>query len=165
MIFPVVYIVNDLLAEVYGLRTATQMVLLGFVMNLLAVVCYTVAIALPAPPYATEGAAAFAMTLGSTPRILLASFAAYLVGSMLNAFIMVRMKEHMADALAFRCIFSTLVGEGMDATVFITIAFMGLMPTSDLLVMIVAQALLKTGYEVIMYPVTRKVIHTAEELD
>ena len=87
------------------------------------------------------------------------------VGSMLNAFIMVRMKEHMADALAFRCIFSTLVGEGMDATVFITIAFMGLLPTSDLLVMIVAQALLKTGYEVIMYPVTRKVIHTAEELD
>lgn len=164
IIFPVVYIVNDLLAEVYGFKTAAKAVLLGFVMNLLAVVCYTAAIALPAPAYAADGAQAFATTLGSTPRVLVASFLAYLVGSMLNAFVMVRLKERLQDQLMFRCISSTLVGEGVDAMIFISIAFYGLMPTSELLVMIAAQALFKTAYECVVYPATRTAIGRAKAL-
>lgn len=164
IIFPLVYIVNDVMAEIYGFRKTRDIILLGFVMNLLAVLAYTVAIALPAPAFATEGAAAFALTLGSTWRVLLASFAAYLVGSFVNAFVMVKMKERLKDQLMLRCIASTFFGEGLDAIIFITIAFIGTMPVTSLLIMIVAQATFKTVFEVIFYPLTRVAIKKVDSL-
>jgi len=81
IIFPVVYIVNDVMAEIFGFIKAKQIIYTGFVINLLAVICYNVAILLPAPDYATVGADAFAITLSSTWRVLIASLVAYLVGS------------------------------------------------------------------------------------
>ena len=164
IIFPVVYIVNDVMAEIYGFRKATKIILLGFALNLLAVVAYSIAIALPAPVFAAEGAAAFAMTLGSTWRVLIASFAAYLVGSLVNAGVMVRMKERLHKHLMLRCVLSTLLGEGIDAIIFITIAFAGIMPWESLLVMIAAQAAFKTAFEVVFYPLTRSVIKRVEQL-
>ena len=164
VLFPIVYIVNDVMAEIYGFRKARNIILLGFAMNALAVAAYTVAIALPAPAYAAEGAAAFALTLGSTWRILVASFAAYLVGSLLNAGIMVRMKKKLRKYLMLRCVLSTLIGEGVDAVIFITIAFIGTMPLETLLVMIAAQAAFKTLFEVVFYPLTRAVIKKVEQL-
>ena len=164
IIFPVVYIVNDVMAEIYGFRKATKIILLGFALNLLAVVAYSIAIALPAPVFAAEGAAAFAMTLGSTWRVLIASFAAYLVGSLVNAGVMVRMKERLHKHLMLRCVLSTLLGEGIDAIIFITIAFAGTMPWESLLVMIAAQAAFKTAFEVVFYPLTRSVIKRVEQL-
>lgn len=164
VIFPVVYIVNDVLAEIYGFRKATRIIMLGFAMNLLAVIAYSIAIALPAPDFAAEGAAAFAMTLGSTWRVLIASFAAYLVGSLVNAGVMVRMKERLRQHLMLRCVLSTLLGEGVDAIIFITIAFAGTMPWESLLVMIAAQAAFKTVFEVVFYPLTRVVIKKMEQL-
>lgn len=164
IIFPLVYIVNDVLAEIYGFRKARNIILLGFVLNALAVAAYSIAIMLPAPAFATEGAAAFASVLGSTWRLLFASFAAYLVGSFLNAYVMVRMKERLRKYLMLRCVTSTLLGEGVDAIIFITIAFYGTMPFADLLVMIVAQAIFKTAFETVCYPLTRVVIRKIEVL-
>jgi uncharacterized integral membrane protein (TIGR00697 family) len=164
IIFPIVYIVNDVMAEIYGFRKARNIIFLGFALNALAVAAYTVAIMLPAPAYAAEGAAAFAAVLGSTWRILIASFAAYIVGSLLNAAVMVRMKERLREHLMLRCIMSTLVGEGVDAIIFISIAFAGTMPLETLLVMIAAQAAFKTLFEVVFYPLTRFVIKKVEKL-
>lgn len=164
IIFPVVYIVNDVLAEIYGFKKARNIIVLGFVLNVFAVAAYSMAIALPAPAYATETAAALALTLGSTWRMLIASFAAYLVGSFANAFIMVKMKERLNKYLMARCIFSTLIGEGLDALIFITIAFIGTMPLADLAIMIIAQAIFKTVFEVVFYPITRVTIKKVEAL-
>ena len=151
VIFPVIYIVNDILAEVYGYKKARNVIILGFFMNLVAVVCYTVTMLLPAPAF-FENSQAFSIVLGSTPRLLLASFSAYLVGSLVNAKLMVYLKSWDENKLFFRCIASTFFGEGLDAVVFILIGFFGTMPMEALLLMIVAQALFKTVYEIIVYP-------------
>ena len=157
IIFPVIYIVNDVLAEVYGYEKTRNVILLGFFMNLVAVICYTITIWLPAPVF-FENSEAFSVVLGSTFRLLVASFAAYLVGSIVNAKLMVYLKKWDEDKLFFRCIVSTLFGEGMDALIFITIGFLGTMPIEALILMIVMQALFKTVYEIIVYPLTRVVI-------
>lgn len=157
-IFPIAYIVNDVLSEVFGLKRARRVILLGFLMNLLAVAMYELAMALPAPGWGQESSEAFSTVLGSSARILIGSFAAYLVGSMLNASIMVRMKARDEKHLFARCIGSTIVGEGLDAMIFLTIAFVGTMSGADLIVMIVAQATFKILYEVVCYPLTRSVI-------
>lgn len=163
IIFPLIYIVNDVLAECYGFKKARRAIYLGFFMNLIAVICYNVTMFLPAPAYFT-GDGAFHTVLGSTLRLLVASFAAYLIGSLINAKLMVYLKGKYENKLFFRCISSTFAGEGMDAIIFITIGFLGTMPVSALLTMIVAQALFKTAYEVVVYPLTRHVIHNVKDL-
>lgn len=163
VIFPVIYIVNDVLAEIYGYEKARKVIILGFLMNIVAVICYQITILLPAPVF-FENSEAFSIVLGSTFRLLIASFAAYLVGSIVNAKLMVYLKKWDVDKLFFRCIVSTLFGEGLDAIVFIFIGFLGTMPLEALLLMIVAQALFKTIYEIIVYPLTRTVIIKIREL-
>lgn len=163
IIFPLIYIVNDVLAECYGFKKARRAIYLGFFMNLIAVICYNVTMFLPAPAYFT-GDGAFHTVLGSTLRLLVASFAAYLIGSLINAKLMVYLKGKYENKLFFRCISSTFAGEGMDALIFITIGFLGTMHVSALLTMIVAQALFKTAYEVVVYPLTRHVIHNVKDL-
>lgn len=165
IIFPLVYIVNDVLAEIYGYEKAKKVIYLGFVMNAVAVLAYTAAIALPAPVYGLEMAAAFETVLGNTFRMLVASFAAYIVGSLVNAKVMVKLKEKSENHLMFRCMMSTLIGEGLDALIFITIAFYGTMPLSTLAVMIVAQAAFKTIFEVVVFPVTKIVINKVKSLE
>lgn len=163
IVFPLVYIFNDVLTEVFGFKTARAVVLSGFALNLLAVTAYAVTIALP-PSAFFAGQDAFATVLGSTPRLLAASMAAYLVGSLVNAKIMEAMKARAEKRLMLRCVASTLIGETMDACLFIGIAFFGTMPVSALLGMVAAQAAFKTAYEVVVYPITRKVIHAVRSL-
>lgn len=163
IIFPVVYIINDVLAEVYGYEKARRVILLGFAMNLVAVICFQITIWLPAPSF-FENSEAFAVVLGSTWRLLVAGFAAYLVGSLVNAKLMTYLKSWDEDKLFFRCIASTFFGESLDAMVYITLSFFGTMPTEALISMIVVQALFKTLYEIIVYPVTRKVISSVKAL-
>lgn len=158
IIFPIVYIVNDILAEIYGFKKARKVILLGFVMNLIAVICYNIAIALPSPVYFT-GNEAFRTVLSTSLRILIASFTAYLCGSLVNAYLMTYLKKKAEEYLFARCILSTLFGEGLDAIIFISIAFYGTMPLIALIGMIIAQALFKTIYEIIIYPLTRKIIN------
>ncbi|WP_299525547.1 queuosine precursor transporter [uncultured Methanobrevibacter sp.] len=164
IIFPLIYIVNDVLAECYGFKKARRAILLGFFMNLVAVICYNITMILPAPSYFV-GDEAFQVVLGSTLRLLIASFAAYLIGSLINAKLMVYLKEKYENKLFFRCISSTFAGEGMDALIFITIGFLGTMPVITLFTMIVAQALFKTAYEIVIYPLTRRVIKDVKALE
>jgi uncharacterized integral membrane protein (TIGR00697 family) len=161
LLFPIVYIVNDLLAEVYGFKKARTAIYLGFALNLFMVGYFTLAIALPAGPF--FGAQdAFATILGSTPRMLIASLAAYLVGSTLNAKILVTMRDASKSngdfALFARCIISTFAGELCDSLIFIAIAFIGAMPITQILTMVVTQAVFKTLYEMVAFPVTNIVI-------
>ena len=163
VIFPVIYIVNDVLAEIYGYEKARKVILLGFFLFFVAVICYQITILLPAPAF-FENSEAFSIVLGSTFRLLVASFAAYLAGSLVNAKVMVYLKKWDENKLFFRCMVSTLFGEGLDAIVFIFIGFLGTMPFEALLLMIVAQALFKTVYEIIVYPLTRTVIFKVRKL-
>lgn len=163
VVFPLVYILNDVLTEVYGFKRARSIVLTGFALNLLAVTAYWVTLALPASEFFT-GQAAFQMVLGSTPRLLIASLAAYLVGSLVNAKVMEEMKKRNEKSLMLRCVTSTLCGETLDALLFIGIAFTGTMPLSALLLMVAAQAAFKTLYEIVVYPITRKAIMAAKAL-
>ena len=168
LLFPVVYIVNDLLAEVYGYKKAKLAIYLGFTLNALMVVYFTIAIALPAGPFfgAQE---AFATILGSTPRMMLASFAAYLLGSTLNAKIMVSMRDAANGKVGFslfaRCIVSTLFGELCDSLIFITIAFVGSMPYSQILIMVATQAAFKTLYEMVVFPLTNVIIKKVRSIE
>lgn len=163
ILFPIVYITNDVLAEVFGFTKARRVIITGFAINVLAVIAYQVAILLPSPVFAVEAGDAFAAVLGSTPRILLGSLAAYLVGSLLNAKVMQKLKDRFPKLLMFRCIFSTIVGEGLDALIFISIAFYGTMPLTALITMIISQATFKVVYEIICYPATKLVINKCKQ--
>jgi queuosine precursor transporter len=154
VIFPVSYLLADVLTEVYGYRAARRVIWLGFLCNLLAVVAIWIGGLLPAAPF-WDRQGAYERILGATPRILAASFAAYLVGEFANTMIMSRLKVAMAGRhLWARAIASTLVGQGLDSAVFITIAFWGLMALPILLGAIVTQWLVKSAYEALATPLT-----------
>ena len=168
LLFPIVYIVNDLLAEVYGFKKARTAIYLGFALNLFMVLYFTLAIALPAGPFFGDQEA-FKAILGSTPRMLIASLAAYLVGSTLNAKVLVTMRDASKSngnfALFARCITSTFVGELCDSLIFITIAFLGAMPYTQILVMVLTQAAFKTLYEMVAFPLTSVIIKKVREAE
>ena len=146
-----------------GVVLAKRTIYLGFIINLIAVIAYQIAIFLPGTDLATSNA--FSIILGSTPRILIASLISYLVGSYVNAYFMKILKERYTDYLFARCSISTLFGEGLDAIIFITIAFAGLMPNEVLITMIICQGAFKIIYEIIVYPITRTVINWIKSLD
>ena len=158
IVFPISYIINDCIAEVWGYRKARLIIWLGFLMNLLAVLFIQLAIVLPSAPF-WEGQSAFEATFSSTPRILLASFIAFLAGSFLNAYVMSKMKlgQH-GRRFSLRAVASTLLGETVDSLVFFPIAFYGVLPNETLLALICTQAGLKTLYEIIALPVTVRVV-------
>ena len=163
VIFPLVYIVGDVLTEIYGFTLAKRTIYLGFIINLIAVIAYQIAIFLPGTDLATSNA--FSIILGSTPRILIASLISYLVGSYVNAYFMKILKERYTDYLFARCSISTLFGAGLDAIIVITIACAGLMPNEVLITMIICQGAFKIIYEIIVYPITRTVINWIKSLD
>lgn len=159
VMFPLVYIVNDVLAELYDYSIVSKVILTGFIMNLVAVVAYSIALALPPSPFFT-GQEAFNIVLSTSFRVLVASLSAYLVGSFANLRVMNKLKyKHGRRKLAFRCILSTVVGESLDALVFITIAFVGTVPAIALVSMILGQAAFKVAYEILAFPITRAVIN------
>lgn len=162
IIFPIVYIVNDTMTEIFGYEKARRIIFTGFGMNVIAVAAYTIAIKLPYPEYFI-GQEAFVMVLSNSLRVLIASLLAYLVGSLVNAKIMAAMKQN--SKLMTRCVLSTLCGEGLDAIIFITIAFIGTMPLSQLIIMILAQAIFKTVYEILVFPLTNQVVKKASRGD
>lgn len=165
IVFPISYIINDCIAEVWGYRKARLIIWMGFLMNLLAVIFIQVAIVLPAAPF-WEGQDAFVSTFSSTPRILLASFIAFLAGSFLNAYVMSRMKISSGGKhFSLRAIASTVVGESADSLLFFPIAFGGVVPVKELVVLIVTQACLKTAYEIIILPVTVRVVRLVKRID
>lgn len=165
VVFPLAYIINDVIVEVWGYARARLIIWAGFGVNVLAAFFYMLAIALPPAPF-YEGQEAFRMILGSSVRIVFASLLAYLAGSFLNAFVMSRFKL-MTNGKGFslRAILSTIVGEGADSLIFITIAFAGIFPLKVVLMMIVTQALLKITYEIIVLPVTILVVKKVKAVE
>ena len=166
IIFPISYIVNDAISELYGFQKAKFTIYAGFIMNAIMVLAFTIASAIPAPVW-WGNQEAFEAILGNTGRVLLASFIAYLVGSLLNSKVMVAMRDRAQNGkgLFLRCITSTLVGETVDACIFISIAFFGTMDGKSLLTMIVSQAAFKVVYEIVVYPITRIVIGKLKEVE
>jgi uncharacterized integral membrane protein (TIGR00697 family) len=154
LIFPIAYILNDVITEVWGFAKARLIIWTGFAMNVLAVLFFTVGIVVPGAPF-WQNQEAFATILGNTPRIVAASLSAYLVGSFLNAFVMSRMKVlTKGKGFSGRAILSTVVGESADSLIFISIAFAGIFPFGVLVTMIFTQAMLKTVYEILILPFT-----------
>ena len=154
VIFPMSYIFGDVLTEVYGYRQARRVIWLGFFCNLIAVVAIWLGQVLP-PASFWEGQAAYERILGYTPRLLMASFLAYLVGEFANSFVLAKMKIATKGRwLWTRTIGSTLVGEGLDSLVFMTLAFVGTIPITGLTSAIVTQWVAKSAYEAAATPLT-----------
>ena len=159
IIFPLNYILCDVLTEVYGYEQARKVIWLGFICNLIAVAAFWVGKIIPPAPV-FEAQPAYERILGSTPRFLLASVIAYLSGEFANSFILAKMKIATRGRwLWTRTIGSTLVGQGIDTIIVLTIAFIGVLPLSVLGTMILSHWLIKTVYEAAITPLTYWVVN------
>jgi queuosine precursor transporter len=174
ILFPIAYIFGDVLTEVYGYARARQVIWTGFFCNLLAVAAIWVAGLLPAAPFWIAGVysapdqaqQAYQAILGFAPRLLLASFLAYLVGEFLNSFVLARLKvKTNGRYLWLRTITSTLVGEGADSLVFISVAFWGIFPPGAMLTAIVSQWFFKVAFEIIATPLTYLVVNSLKRAE
>ena len=158
VIFPLSYIIGDVLTEVYGYRQARRVIWLGFVCNLIAALAIWLGQILPAASF-WDGQAAYERILGYTPRLLIASFLAYLVGEFANSMVLAKMKLATRGRwLWMRTIGSTLVGQGLDSLVFVVLAFAGTIPVAGLASAILTQWLVKTAYEAAVTPLTYVVV-------
>lgn len=158
ILFPLTYILGDVLAEVYGFRSAKRAIVMGFVVSALAsLVFWLVSIAPPAPEY--ENQAAFEAVLGVVPRFFVASLCAYFVGQMLNAWVLTRIRERWGEKnLWARLIGSSVVGEFADTAIFCVIAWVGVVSWPTILNLMVVGFVYKVGVEVVLLPVTYAVI-------
>jgi queuosine precursor transporter len=174
LIFPISYIFGDVLTEVYGYARARQVIWIGFLCNLIAVGAIWLSIQLPPAPFWTGGVfkdaesfqSAYRAVLGFAPRILAASFIAYLIGEFLNSFVLAKMKIATAGRhLWLRTIGSTVVGQLADSAVFFSLAFYGTMPAAALGRLIVTQWLLKSAYEALITPFTYLVVNSLKRTE
>lgn len=165
LVFPVSYIINDCIAEVWGFRKARLIIWMGFLMNFMVVALGQIAVALPAAPF-WEGEESFDFVFGLAPRIAAASLTAFLVGSFINAYVMSKMKiASHGKNFSLRAVLSTVAGESADSLIFFPLAFGGLMPVNELIKMIIVQVVLKTLYEIIILPVTIRVVDYIKKVD
>jgi queuosine precursor transporter len=164
VIFPLAYLLGDVLTEVYGFRATRRMIWLGFACNLLAVGAIQIAIALPAAGFWEENQAAYEDVLGTTWRIFAASLAAYVVGELVNAYVLARMKVATRGRYLWsRTIGSTIVGEGLDSAIFVTIAFAG--TGTDLLNPILTTWAIKVAWETAATPLTYAIVNYLKRRD
>ena len=158
LLFPLTYVLGDVLAEVFGMRGARRAILLGFGVSLLASLTFLAVGAAPAAP-GYENQEAFVAVLGFVPRIVTASLAGYLVGQFLNAWVLVKLKQWRdGRGMWARLLGSTVVGEAADTTIFCLIAFGGEIDGGTMLNYIVVGYLFKVGVEAVLLPVTYRVI-------
>jgi len=162
-LFPLVYIVGDVLAEVYGWKAARRAIMLAFAMSALAGVTFWL-VQISPPAEAWENQAAFEAVLGFVPRIVLASILGFLVGQLLNAYILVWIKKKTQERrLWARLLGSTVIGQFADTLVFCTIAFYGVITGGDFVTYVVVGFTYKTAVEVILLPVTYRVIASVKK--
>lgn len=164
--FPISYILNDCICEVWGFRKTRLIIWTAFLMNFLVVALGQLAVMLPAADYWKESEPHFNFVFGLAPRIAASSFLAFLVGSFVNAYVMSRMKvSQQGRHFSVRAIASTLWGEGADSLIFFPLAFGGMMPVPELLKLMLLQVITKTAYEVLMLPLTIRVVHTVKQVE
>ena len=165
LVFPISYIINDCIAEVWGFKKARLIIWSGFAMNFFVVALGLIAVAIPAAPF-WEGEEHFDFVFGMAPRIVAASLMAFLVGSFLNAYVMSKMKvASQGRNFSARAIWSTVVGETADSLIFFPVAFGGVIAWKELLIMMGIQIVLKSMYEVIILPVTIRVVKAIKKID
>lgn len=165
LVFPISYIINDCIAEVWGFKKARLIIWTGFAMNFFVVALGLIAVSLPAASF-WEGEEHFNFVFGMAPRIVAASLLAFLVGSFLNAYVMSRMKVASGGkSFSTRAVVSTLIGETADSLIFFPIAFGGIIAWPDLLLMMCVQIVLKSLYEVIILPITIRVVKLIKKID
>ncbi|MBM7366937.1 queuosine precursor transporter [Gordonia hydrophobica] len=159
-LFPLSYVIGDVISEVYGFRAMRRTIASGFGVIVLASLCFWVAIELPAADF-YDGQAGFEAVLGTVPRIVAAGLAGYVVGELLNSFVLVKMKERAGEQhLWARLIGSTVVGEFFDTLVFCSIAAtaIGISTWSDFINYVVIGFVWKTLVEIVIMPVTYTVV-------
>ncbi len=165
LVFPISYIINDCIAEVWGFKKARLIIWSGFAMNFFVVALGLIAVAIPAAPF-WEGEEHFDFVFGMAPRIVAASLMAFLVGSFLNAYVMSKMKvASQGRNFSARAIWSTVVGETADSLIFFPVAFGGVIAWKELLIMMGIQIVLKSLYEVMILPVTIRVVKAIKKMD
>jgi uncharacterized integral membrane protein (TIGR00697 family) len=158
VIFPISYVIGDVLTEVWGYGAARRVIWLGFACNALMVAALWVGGQLPAAPF-WKGQEAYETIFGVTPRLLVATFLAYLVGEFANAFVLAKLKlATQGRWLWTRTIGSTVVGQALDSVVFVTLAFAGVVPAGVLGHLITAQWIVKVAYEAAATPLTYLVV-------
>lgn len=159
ILFPITYIFGDVFTEVYGFKNARTIIWLGFGCSFFAVAVYLITIALPHPGFWTSQDA-YAIVMGTTPRVAAASFIGYLFGEFSNSMILSKLKViTKGKKLWVRTILSTLVGEGFDSIIFVTVSFWGTMENAAVLQMILFQYLFKVCYEIVFTPATYAIVN------
>uniref|UniRef100_A0AB33IZM0 Probable queuosine precursor transporter n=1 Tax=Prevotella sp. GTC17259 TaxID=3236795 RepID=A0AB33IZM0_9BACT len=163
IVFPVSYIINDCVCEVWGYGKARLLIWIGFAMNFFFVTLGALCDWIPGAPYWTNDAG-FHAVFGLAPRIAAASFIAFLCGSFVNAYVMSRMKiSSRGKNFSARAILSTVFGESVDSVIFFPLALSGIVPTNELPVLMIGQVILKTLYEVIALPLTIRVVRAVKQ--
>lgn len=163
LVFPVSYIINDCVCEVWGYGKARLLIWTGFAMNFIFVVFGALADAIPGAPYWNNDEG-FHAVFGLAPRIAAASFIAFLAGSFINAYVMSRMKLSSGGRhFSLRAVVSTIFGETADSLIFFPLALSGVVPAGEMLSLIVSQVVLKTLYEIIILPITVRVVRKTKE--
>lgn len=165
LVFPISYIINDCIAEVWGFKKTRLVIWCGFMMNFFVVLMGFIAVQIPPASY-WDGAEHFNFIFNFAPRITLASLLAFLTGSFLNAYVMSKMKlMHGEKHFSLRAILSTIVGETADSVVFFPIAFFGIISHLDILKLMLVQVCLKTVYEIIILPVTKRLVKRLKSIE
>ena len=163
IVFPVSYIINDCICEVWGYQKARLLIWLGFVMNFFFVLVGALCDAIPGASYWTNDEG-FHAIFGLAPRIAIASFVAFLCGSFVNAYVMSRMKiASKGKHFSVRAVVSTIFGETTDSILFFPLALYGVVPTSELPRLMFWQVILKTVYEIIVLPFTIKLVQYVKQ--
>ena len=165
LLFPITYIVGDIIAEVYGYQKAKFVIILGFICNAFMVLFFALTIILP-PAATWLNQEAYAVILGTTPRMFIASLTAFLIGSLSNAYVMQFIKKIThGKKLWMRTIGSTVVGELLDTLIFVLIGFTGSIPFNVIFTMILSQFIWKVSYEIIATPFTYIAINKYKKLE
>ncbi len=158
IVFPVSYIINDCVCEVWGYKKARLLIWVGFAMNFFFVLLGAICDAIPGAPYWTNDAG-FHAVFGLAPRIAFASFLAFVCGSFVNAYIMSKMKLSSGGKnFSLRAVVSTIFGESVDSIIFFPLALWGVVPTEELPWLMLWQVILKTAYEIVVLPLTIRVV-------
>lgn len=165
IVFPISYIINDCVCEVWGYGKARMLIWIGFAMNFLFVTFGALCDLLPAAPY-WDNEAGFHAIFGLAPRIAAASFVAFIIGSFVNAYVMSRMKISSGGRnFSARAILSTVYGETADSLIFFPLALGGVVPLRELPILIISQVVLKTLYEILVLPVTIRVVRATKRYE
>ena len=165
LIFPISYIINDCVCEVWGYSKVRLLIWTGFLMDFFFVAVCGLCDIIPGAPY-WDNDAGFHAIFGLAPRIAFASFMAFIIGSFINAYVMSKMKlKSKGKHFSVRAILSTILGEGADSLIFFPIAFLGVIPTSELPLLMFWQVVIKTSYEIVVLPITIQVVNWVKQYE